>query len=529
MFQQVKSNQVLTNIRPGVSLVLAVALSSAACTVIGPTYEQPGSLVESAWTGPMDEGLQPGDADLQHWWKVFNDPVMDQLVDLAREQNLLLEIAALRVLESRAQLAVVTGLKYPQVQVVGGDANYVSPAQSDVLDLLDVNNFWQFSVGASASWELDFWGKYRNAETAANALYLASEAAYDQALSILTAQTINTYIIVRETEEQLRISHDNVKLQQESYNIAEVLFRNGQNSELDMQQAETLLLSTQATIPALEASLRQSRNTLDELLGRPPGFSTALLSQGNGIPALPADIQVGFPADMLRQRPDVREAEFLAMAQNAQVGLAEVDLYPSFSLTGGIGLSAGGPGDSDFGDLFSSNALGYSVGANFIWPFLNYDRIKNNVRVEDARLQQALLNYQNVAIAAAREAENAMAGYIGARKQSAILSQAVEAALRSNQLSTLRYREGFSDYQRVLDAQQNLFAQQQRNVSIEAAAARNLVSLNQALGAGWQERGASPQLHDETIETMRQRTDWGGLLDDYPAATETTGASSDSP
>jgi NodT family efflux transporter outer membrane factor (OMF) lipoprotein len=326
--------------------------------------------------------------------------------------------------------------------------------------------------------------------------------------------------VIRETEQQLKISRENVKLQQASYNITELLFRSGETSELDMQQAESLLLGTQATIPALEALLQQTRNSLDQLLGRAPGFSRDLLTQGNGIPTLPQDVAVGFPADMLRQRPDVREAEFLAMAQNAQVGMAEADLYPSFSLTGGIGLSAGGPGDSDFGDLFSSSALSYAIGANFVWPFLNYDRIRNNIRVEDARLQQALLNYQNVVISAAREAENAMAAYMGARQQAILLEQSVQAALRSNQLSTLQYREGFSDYQRVLDAQRNLFANQQRNVSAQASAARSLVTLNQALGAGWQDQGDVPQLDAETVETMRQRTNWGALLDDYPASTD---------
>ncbi len=498
------------------ALAIVCLLSLSACKVVGPEYQQPEIQASESWSTPMEQGLQHGEVNLAGWWQVFEDPVLDKLVVLAREQNLQLEVAAVRVLESRARLALATGLKYPQIQALGGDASYLSPAQSDVLDLLNVDNFWQFSFGASVSWELDFWGKYRNAVTTANAAYLASEAAYDQALAILTAQTVNTYIVIRETEAQLRISRDNVALQEKSYQIADVLFRNGQDSELDMQQAETLLLSTQATIPALQASLRQARNALDLLLGQLPGSAEALLASKEGIPGMPTTISVGFPADMLRQRPDVRQAELLAMAQNAKVGMAEADLYPSFSLTGGIGLSAGGPGDSDFGDLFSRDALGYSLGGNFVWPFMNYGRIKNNIRVEDALLQQALLNYQSVVLSAAREAEDAMAGYIGTQQQATILEQSVHAAKRSNELSTLRYREGFSDYQRVLDAQQKLFSQQQRHVSAVAGSARSLVTLNQALGAGWQSRSSQPQIDSDTLERMRQRTDWGDLLDDYP-------------
>ena len=498
------------------ALTIVCLLSLSACKVVGPEYQQAEVQVSDGWATPMEEGLLNGEVAPAGWWQVFEDPVLNQLVALAREQNLQLEVAAVRVLESRAQLALATGLKYPQLQVAAGDASYVAPNQSDILDLIGSDNFWQFSFGASVSWELDFWGKYRNAVTSANALYLASEAAYDQALVILIAQTVNAYIIIRETEQQLRISQDNVVLQEKSYHIAEVLFRNGQDSELDMQQAETLLLSTKATIPSLEASLRQARNALDLLLGQLPGSAEALLANKEGIPSLPTSIAVGFPADMLRQRPDVRQAELLAMAQNARVGMAEANLYPSFSLTGGIGLSAGGPGDSDFGDLFSSDALGYALGASFVWPFLNYDRIRNNIRVEDAVLQQALLNYQIVVLAAAREAEDAMAGYIGTQQQAVILAQSVSAAKRSNELSTLQYREGFSDYQRVLDAQQKLFSQQQRHVSALADSARSLVSLNQAMGAGWQDRGSVPQLDAETVETMRARTNWGELLDEYP-------------
>jgi outer membrane protein TolC len=283
-------------------------------------------------------------------------------------------------------------------------------------------------------------------------------------------------------------------------------------------------LATQATIPALQASIVQARNGLSTLLGLPPGAVTAELTKGKGIPKVPASIAVGVPADMLRHRPDMRQAEYLAAAQSALVGLAEVDLYPSFSLTGSIGVSAGGPGDSDFGDLFSADALTFSVGPSFVWPFLNYGRIKNNIRVQDARLQQTLVNYRETALQAAREAEDAIAGFIGARAQSAILVETVVSAKRSNELSTLRYREGFSDYQRVLDAQQALFSQQQRYVAAQGDVVSSLIALYKALGSGWQGR-SEPRVDEHTLDTMRQRTDWGNLLDEgenSPAETSDT-------
>jgi outer membrane protein TolC len=221
---------------------------------------------------------------------------------------------------------------------------------------------------------------------------------------------------------------------------------------------------------------------------------------------------------MLRRRPDVRQAEMLAMSQNALVGMAEANLYPSFSLAGSIGLAAGGPGDSNFGDLFSADALTYSIGPSFVWPFLNYGRIKNNVRVQDARLQQALVAYRETSLQAAREAEDAMASYIGQRQQSIILDATVKSALRSNELSTLRYREGFSDYQRVLDSQQSLFTQQQRHITIQGDAVRSLVALYKALGGGWERSDTRAFINPETQQLMQDRTDWGDLMNtSYPA------------
>jgi len=488
-------------------LTLLALLS--ACAPAGPDFVKPEATAPAEWSQPGEQGLEGLSADVAEWWRVFADPTLIQLVETAQRNNNTLEIAALRVLEARAQLGVALGGRYPQAQVTAGEATWVSPAENTG----GSSNFWQYGLGASVSWEIDFWGRYRRAIESADAAYLASIAAYDQARVLLTAAVADSYSVMRTLEEQLSIAQENLKIQRRSYEIAAVLYRNGADSELDMQQANTLLLATEATVPSLEASLRQALNALSTLLGEPPGSLAARLPKGTGIPSVPDKVAVGAPADMLRRRPDVRQAELLAMAQNAQIGLAEADLYPSFSLGGSIGLAAGGPGSSSFGDLFSTDALAVSIGPSFVWPFFNYGRIENNVRVQDARLQQALLNYRETVLQAAREAEDAMAVFIGTRKQAAILEQTVTSAKRSNALSTLRYQEGFSDYQRVLDAQQSLFTQQQRYVSVRGENARSLVALYKALGGGWEDRGESPWLAPDTVNTLRQRTDWGGLIE----------------
>jgi len=479
------------------------------CAPVGPEFVKPEAELPPGWSGAGKNGLEASPVKQPQWWRDFEDPVLDRLVETAWQQNNSLEIAGLRVLEARAQLGIAQGNQYPQSQLAAGSAVYTSPAN----DFGGGSNFWQYGIGASASWEIDFWGRFRRGIESADAAYLASVVARDQALILLTAQVVNTYTLIRINEEQLRYAWENVELQQRSYDIAGVLYHNGYDSELDMQQAHTLLLSTQATIPGFEIALKQARNALNTLLGKPPGTIDDQLGNDQGIPVLPARIDVGIPADLLRRRPDVRQAEFNAMALNALVGFAEADLYPSFSLTGSLGLVAGGSGGTDFGDLFSSDALTFSVGPSFAWPFLNYGRIRNNIRVQDARLQQALVNYREVVIQSAREAEDAMISLNGAQIQTDILVKTLDSARRSNELSLLRYREGFSDYQRVLDSQKSLFTQQQRLVAERGASVLSLIGLYRALGGGWENRAGQALISEQSREQMGQRTNWGDLLE----------------
>ena len=497
--------------KPGIKSFFGTSLLTllVACAPVGPEFVKPEVELPSGWSETGTDRFSSSVLEQPRWWQVFEDPVLNELIAAAWQQNNSLELAGLRVLEARAQLGIAQGNLYPQSQLAAGSGIYTSPADN----LGGGSGFWQYGIGASVSWEIDFWGRFRRGIESADAAYMASIEARNQALIILTSQVVNTYTAIRVNQEQLRIANDNVDIQQRSYDIASVLYRNGADSELDMQQASTLLLSTQATIPGYETAVQQAQNALNVLLGNPPGSIDELVDHGQGIPALPGNIETGVPADLLRRRPDVRQAELNAMAQNALVGLAEADLYPSFSLTGSIGLASGGPGGTGFGDLFSSDALTFSVGPSFVWPFLNYGRIRNNVRVQDARLQQALVNYRETVIQAAREVEDAMASLNGSLAQESILEQTVESAKRSNELSVLRYREGFSDYQRVLDAQKSLFSQQQRLIIQRGTSVASLVALYKSLGGGWETQSGGTLISDESREQMQQRTNWGDLLE----------------
>jgi NodT family efflux transporter outer membrane factor (OMF) lipoprotein len=498
---------------------LLLCLLAAGCTNVGPDFVQPDAPLAESFQASESPRIKAAEPQLVAWWRAFGDPQLDALITEAYAQNLGLETAGLRVIEARAQLGIAIGNQYPQQQQLTGSATWIRRSENSANSTAGDLNYSQYGLSADLSWELDFWGRFRRGIESADATLLASIASYDDALVLLIAQVTDTYTVIRATQEQLRLARENVRLQTRSFEITNTLFRNGAESELDMQQARTLLLSTEATIPGLEATLTQATNALSVLLGRPPGDLSAALGSTGQVPNAPAELAVGVPAQLLRRRPDVREAELRAAAQSALIGVASADLYPSFALTGSLGLVAAGStgttrtGDSGFDALFSGDSLQFSGGPAFSWNLLNYGRIKNSVRVQDARYQQAILGYQQTVLDAAEEVENAITRFLRGREQELILDEVVTSARRSVELSTLRYREGFADYQRVLDAQQSLFTSQQRYVNAKSAAVRALIDLYKALGGGWELRAGNDFIDERTRELMRERTDWGRLLE----------------
>ena len=495
------------------STVAVLAIVIAACAPVGPDYVRPDVPVNPEWLEAELDAFESDATDLAQWWRTLEDPVLDTLIETAYRQNNALKIAGLRVLESQARLGIATGSRYPQLQVLAGDASTIGTSDSGSGSNTRDQSLNQLNLGATLSWEMDFWGRFRRGIEAADANLLASIANYDEVLVLLTAQVADVYAIIRATEEQLKLARESVAIQQRSYDIVQVLYRNGESSELDALQAHTLLLSTQSVIPDLEATTVRSKNALGVLLGMAPGEVNALLGEGV-LPSVPESIAVGVPANLLRQRPDVRRAELQALAQNALVGVAEASLYPSFSLNGTLGFSSTEFDDNVLDDLFGGDSVSYVAGVSFVWPFFNYDRIRNNIRVEDARLQQALIAYRETVIQAAGETENALTSHATALQQDRILREGVAAARRSADLSLVRYQEGFADYQRVLNAQQALFGQQQRYAANRGEIVRSLIAIYRSLGGGWQ---TNREYVDDAIrEQMEQRTNWGDLLDNTP-------------
>ncbi len=493
----------------GVSVVM-----SSACTTLGPDFKTPAADLETTWSEQahaLSTGQLAGD-----WWSVFNDPILDRLVQLAYEQNLPLQIAGLRIFEARAQLGIAIGQQYPQSQQLNGNLTKVGLSENspNFSKAFTDDSYTQAGVGLDAAWELDFWGRFRRGVESASANLGASIADYDNALVSLTAEVARTYVVLRALEERLAIAKSNSVTQERSYTIADVRFKNGAVSELDPSQALSLLKSTESTIPQLESRIRQSKHALSTLLGMPPGELQDILQSAGTIPEPPEAVDVGVPADLLRRRPDIRRAELQAAAQSALIGVAKADLYPRFALAGSIGVLSSDTNQSDLGDLFDADSIAYNFGPAASWNVFNYGRLKNQVRVQDARLEELIVNYQNTVLQAAREVEDGLSSYVGSRKQSEYLAESVKAAQRSVDLALVQYREGAVDYQRVLDTQQTLLRSQDAYTTVRGEAINALISVYKALGGGWEIRAGKVFVSEERQRQMQERTDWGRLLDE---------------
>ena len=335
------------------------------------------------------------------------------------------------------------------------------------------------------SWELDFWGKFRRAVQAADANFLASVATYDDVLVTLTADVAATYVGIRTLQQRLAIAEENVRLQRKSLDIAQARFQGGTTSERDVAQAETVLASTEATIPALTQQLQQAKNALSVLLGMPPSPLAELLGGPQTIPVAPAEAVVGLPADLLSRRPDVRRAELFAASESARIGFEKAELYPAVSITGNFGYLASDWGQFDLSDMFTSRARTFAIGPAVQWNILNYGQITNRVRAQDARYQAAIFNFQTVVLTAQREVEDGLAQFLQSRVRAEALARSAAAAKRSFELSLLQYQKGIVDFTTVLTAQQDLLQAQDNLVNAMGDIPQGLILTYRAIGGGW--------------------------------------------
>jgi NodT family efflux transporter outer membrane factor (OMF) lipoprotein len=492
-------------------LALVVGLATLSGCLIGPDYAPPHAPLAAQWDGDGDAGVDATRHDSRDWWRLFDDPVLTELVETAYRQNLDLRMAGIRVLQSRAQLGLAIGEFYPQEQSLTGEVGYNGIPGSVPFNVIN-HHFWQAALGVQAGWELDFWGKIRRGIESADGAYLASVATYDDVLVTLTGDVANAYVQLRTLAARLRIARENVERQREALRIARNRFHGGVVTKRDVYQAENVLGATEATIPELSIGLQEARDALSLLIGLPPGGVDAFVGEGPEIPVAPPQVAVGIPADLLRRRPDIRAAELDAAAQCAQIGVAKAELLPAFSLVGNVATVSSDISRGSLGDLFTGGSLSYSAGPTVEWNVLNYGQITNNVRIQDARFQELLVGYQLAVLTAQQEVQDAIAMYVQSQRQAAFLKASTVAAEGALRIAMNEYKEGTADFTTVLTAEQNLLQAQDNLAVARGNIPLGLIAAYRALGGGWEIREGDDFVPAETREEMAERTNWGTLL-----------------
>jgi NodT family efflux transporter outer membrane factor (OMF) lipoprotein len=455
---------------------------------VGPNYQRPPAPLAPAWIDAADPQVKSVPADYSAWWTVFGDPVLDDLVRTAYAQNVSLRVAATRVLEARAQRAIAVGNLFPQSQTASGSytRNAVSAtvANTPLAFGLGQQFFDDWKTGLNASWEIDFWGKIRRRIESTEDLVESSVDDYDNVMVTLIGDLATAYVQYRILEQQIVYTRENVRIQRDSLRIATARWKAGQTSQLGVAQASSLLEQIEATIPVLESQLRHANNQLCVLLGMPPTELAARLGPRDPIvPRSPAEAVVGIPADLIRRRPDLRAAERQIAAQNAQVGVAEADWYPAFSINGAIGYES-----QDLAKLFEPKSFTGQIGPSFQWNILNYGRILNNVRLQDFKTQELVAVYQQNVLAAAQEVENGIVSFLNSQREAARFADSVKDAALAVRLASANFEAGTIDYTAVFVAQQFLVQQQNAYAQAQGDIALGLIQVYRALGGGWELR-----------------------------------------
>ncbi|HYV36676.1 MAG TPA: efflux transporter outer membrane subunit [Gemmataceae bacterium] len=449
---------------------------------VGPNFQPPPAPVAANWIDAADKRVRSEPDDLSKWWTVFHDPVLDQLICHAYRQNLTLREAGFRVLQARAQLGIAAGNLLPQTQF--GRADFTWLAESAQVSRGPVGSRFtsRWDAGFNLSWELDFWGRLRRAVESANDNLDASVNDYDDVLVTLLSDVATNYVQMRVTEQRIKYARENVKLQEKTWKIALARIKIDADGELSASQSEALLKQTAAAIYELEISQRLSANQLCILLGIPPEDLATRLGTGP-IPTAPPEVGLGIPANLLRRRPDIRRAESFAASQCAQIGIAEAEFYPQISLVGTLGYSA-----AQFKDLFRSSAFNGAFGPSLQWNILNYGRLLNNVRFQDAKFQELVAHYQETVLTAQQEVENGLVTFLKAQQRTKLQAESAAAADKGEKLVAGRYENGLENFTRVTQLQQLLVQEQDILAQAQGEIALGLIQVYKALGGGWEIR-----------------------------------------
>ena len=452
------------------------------CMSVGPDYEAPAVETPDAWHESVMSDFESGQPNLQTWWTVFNDADLNGLIERVSTNNLSLKTAAARIEQAAALRGVSASQFYPSIfadasasGVQTSDRN--TPAGTDRQGEL-------YGAGLSMAWELDLWGRIRRSVESADASLQASVENYRDIMVVLYAEVASTYIEVRATQARLAIAENNLEAQSETMELTKNRYDSGLVPILDVRQAELNRSRTESLIPPLRQKLTEAVNRLSVLAGEMPYALQQELSATAPIPSANEKVMTGLPAELLRQRPDIRRAERELAAQHAQIGATKAELYPTLTLPGSLVLES--PTGSD---LFESGNVAYSFGPQLRWNLFSGGRIRNNVRAEEAGTRAVLHTYEQTVLLALEEVENAMAAYANEKDRIEALESAAAAAQKSVELVTELYKSGLTDFQNVLNMEQAMLTQQDELATSHGLVSAYLVAVYRSLGGGWEADG----------------------------------------
>lgn len=445
--------------------------------IVGVDYQSPDFEPPDAWAASLSPDLKKGNPSLEKWWKGFNDPVLNELIDRTREANPNLRIASQQIAEARALRGVAQSLILPSAN---GTGDYIrSRASENVFATPPENPANLYTAGFDAGWEIDVFGGLRRNIESADAGIGASIESYRDILITLFAETARNYVDCRTLQERIRLAQANIDAQEDSVELTQTRLDAGLAPKIDVTQATTLMETSRALIPVFKTQLAQARNRLATLTGGYPASLDSLLNRNRPIPIPKKGFSAGLPADLIRSRPDIRQSERQLAAQTAQIGVAEADLYPRFTLFGNFGLQS-----VNSSDFFNSGSRLYSFGPAFDWQIFSAGRIRNNINIEEVKTEQALANYENTVLLAVEEVETSMAAIANEWDRVAILKRAVASAVETVDLVKDNYQNGLVDFQRVLDAERTKFSTEDEAAASRGQIAKNYITLYKALGGG---------------------------------------------
>lgn len=449
------------------------------CTQVGPDYAAPSASVPAQWHTPLEAGIshdQLSQEALADWWKVLEDPLLDSLEQRAVAGNLDLREATARVREARAMRGLHGAALMPTMDAGADLSRSRTSADSGSGSEREL-----YVMGFDAGWELDIFGGRGRAVEAAQAGLEASQAARHDVLVSLTAETALSYVEVRTAQARLASANANLATLEQTYALNHSLYRSGLIDELPVQQSLYILEYTRSQIPALMAGLTTARNRLAVLLGQDPGTLDKEVAEIRPVPMPPITVAIGVPADALRMRPDIRRAERNLAAATAQIGVATAALYPRFKLFGSIGLES-----LSLENLPEWANRTWGLGPALSWNLFDAGAIRQNIAVQNARQEQALIQYEGAILSAREEVENALITYAREQDRRDGLERATRAAGQAELLAKDRYKIGLVDFNNVLEAQRSRLSFQDQLVRSQGEVTADLIRLYKALGGGWQ-------------------------------------------